>query len=104
MTAITRWDFAILQDHMLTALNNLLIKLQQALPSTTPANHVSPSPTRYSDDGDGDDEGESDVEFDILWQQKAKRLVQHCPVAYNAFQVSQLILRIIHGSNPNHMW
>jgi hypothetical protein len=103
MTPITRRDFAILQDQMLTAFNNLAIKLQQAPPSTTPANRISPSPTGYSDDGDGDDEGESEVEFDIRPQRKAKKLVRHRPAAYNAFQVSQLLLRVIHGSSPNHM-
>ena len=102
MTPITRRDFVILQDQMLTALNNLAIELRQAPPSATPANRVSPSLAGYSDDGDGDDEGESEIEFDIRPQRKAKKLVRHRPAAYNTFQVRQFILCIIHGSDTNH--
>jgi hypothetical protein len=89
MTPITRRDFAILQDQMLAALHNLTINLQQSWPPTKSTGHGSPLPTGLTNDEDGDDEGESEAEFDVRPRRKAKKLVQHRPATYNTFQVSK---------------
>jgi hypothetical protein len=99
MTPITRRDFAILQDQMLAALNNLTVNLQQPRPPINPTGHGLPLPTGLTDGGDGDDEGESEAEFDVRPRRKTKKQVQHRPAAYNAFQVSQPTTHLICLSN-----